>query len=606
MSKSSSPPISGSESALLTARRRWDAFAKEGSSGLPHGTPLTIGVAASYTVQSLVPHLGAALLDGGFTPAITVAPYNQILRLCADLESVLAVAVDALVVLPRIEELAAASLRAYLGGSDQALDDGRAAATTLAAALADLRKRFSGTLVVGNLPWPEMAEVDALDLDGQADRFICAVRTAFDSELTSVPDVIRLDIAALQRDFGARRAFDPRTWYLFRQPYTEAFFGAMGTLTARVLAATRSASRKCLVLDADYTLWGGILGEDGINGIRLGDEFPGSVYRDLQLLALHWRRQGVFLAVVSKNNPDDVMDVFRRHDGMVLREDDISVFVVNWRPKSEAIAEVAQRLNIGVEALVFVDDSPYEIAEVSERHPEVLCIRTPSAPERIVAALRDARPFDRLEVTADDRARVDRIALEVKRESLRAELPETDFISRLELCVDTFPVDEVSIARVTQLVNKTNQFNITTPRLTAEEVRALAASERSILRAAKVVDRFGEYGLTCVGCATVAADYTWSLELFLMSCRVLGRGVESSFLADIAAEVVARGGRRLSARFVPTAKNMVCADFLPRHGFDRDADGVWWSDATSLAANRPAGRSTSAASGTWSPSRVHG
>jgi FkbH-like protein len=368
-------------------------------------------------------------------------------------------------------------------------------------------------------------------------------------------------------------------------------------LTARVLAATRHASRKCLVLDADNTLWGGILGEDGIDGICLGDEFPGSAYRDVQRLALHWRRQGIFLAVVSKNNTDDVIEVFRRHDGMVLREDDISVFVVNWRPKSEAIAEVARILNIGVDSLVFVDDSPYEIAEVSEKHPEVLCIQTPSAPERIVAAIRAARPFDRLEITADDRARVDRMAVEVRRESLRAELPEADFIARLGLCVDTFQVSDVSIARVTQLVNKTSQFNITTPRLTVEEVRALAASKRSILRAAKVVDRFGEYGLTCVGCATAAAGDAWSLDFFLMSCRVLGRGVESSFLADIAAEVVARGGRRLGARFVPTAKNVVCADFLPRHGFVQDVEGVWWSDTAPLAANRPAGRSASSPSG---------
>ena len=362
MSESCLAPAGGSASVLLTARRRWEAFVKEGAGALPLATPLTIGVAARYTVQSLVPYLGAAMLDAGFAPAITVAPYNQIFPLCADPEGVLGATVDALVVLPRIEELAAPSLRAFLGPAGGALDDGRAAGAALAAGLADLRKRFGGTLVVGTLPWPAMAEVDALDLDGQAACFIRAVRTAFASELASVPDVVRLDIAALQRDFGARRAFDPRTWYLFRQPYTEAFFGEMGMLTARVLAATRHASRKCLVLDADNTLWGGILGEDDIGGICLGDEFPGSAYRDVQRLALHWRRQGIFLAVVSKNNTDDVMAVFRRHDGMVLREDDISVFVVNWRPKSEAIAEVARILNIGVDSLVFVDDSPYEIA----------------------------------------------------------------------------------------------------------------------------------------------------------------------------------------------------------------------------------------------------
>jgi FkbH-like protein len=574
---------------LLIARRRWAAFTKNRSGASPPATAITIGIAASYTAQALVPHVGAVLLDLGFAPEIVLASYDQILQVCDDPDGTLGRPVDALVVLPRIDEMAAAPLRAFLGGAREALDQGRDLATALGAGLADLRGRFHGTLLVGTLPWPDLPEAGALDLDGQAARFVGAVAAAFDGALAAA-GIIRLDIAALQRDFGARFAFDARTWYLFRQPYTEGFFAEIGVLIARLLAATRRASRKCLVLDADNTLWGGILGEEGIGGIRLGDEFPGSAYRDLQRLALHWRRQGVFLAVASKNNPEDVREVFRRHDAMILREDDVSVFVVNWRPKSEAIAEVARLLNIGVDAIVFVDDSPYEIAEVRAKHPAVRCIQIPSARENIVAALRAAHPFDRLEITDDDRARIERMAVEVKRESLRAELPEADFIARLALSVDTFRVDEASIARVTQLVNKTNQFNITTPRLTVEEVRALAASERSILRAAKVVDRFGEYGLTCVGCASAAAGDAWSLDFFLMSCRVLGRGAETSFLADIAAEVAARGGKRLGARFVPTARNGVCADFLPRHGFVPDADGTWWHDPARLAATRPAGR----------------
>jgi FkbH-like protein len=575
----------------LIARRRWAAFAKDHRGAPPPATPIAVGIAASYTAQALVPHLGTALLDLGFAPEIVLAPYNQILQVCADPEGTLGSPVDVLVVLPRIDELAAAPLRAFLGGARDALDQGRASAAAFGKALADLRGRFGGTLVVGTLPWPDLPEADALDLDGQAAQFVGMVSADFDGALASTAGIVRLDIAALHRDFGARLAFDARAWYLFRQPYTEAFFGESGVLTARVLAATRRAGRKCLVLDADNTLWGGILGEDGIGGIRLGDEFPGSAYRDLQQLALHWRRRGIFLAVVSKNNPDDVMEVFRRHDAMVLREDDVSVFVINWRPKSESIAEVARLLNIGIDAIVFADDSPYEIAEVLAKHPAVQCIQVPSAPETIVPALRAARPFDRLEITDDDRARVDRMAVEVKRENLRAELPEADFIARLELCVDTFCIGETSIARVTQLVNKTNQFNITTPRLTAEELKALAASDRSILRAAKVVDRFGEYGLTCVGCASAQAGDAWSLDFFLMSCRVLGRGVETSFLADIAAEVAARGGKRLSARFVPTARNTVCAGFLPRHGFVLDADGTWWHDPARLASTRPASRS---------------
>lgn len=567
-------------------RRRWAAFARDGNGQAAGAAPFAVGIAASYTADPLVPHLGAFLLDAGFAPVLRPGPYNQILQACADPDRTMGGPLDAIVVLPRIEEMAAAPMRAFLAGASGAIDGGRATVASLGAALRELRSRFDRTIAVGSFMWPHLPEVDALDLDGQASRFVRAMEDAFENELESVHGVVRIDLAALQREFGAQRAIDLRTWYLFRQPYCEAFFAEMGRLIGRTLASTRRSARKCLVLDADNTLWGGILGEEGIGGIRLGDEFPGSAYRDLQRLALHWRRQGVFLAVSSKNNPQDVEEVFRNHDGMLLRENDVSVFVVNWRPKSEAVVEVARWLNIGLESLVFVDDSPYEIAEISEKHPEVMCILVPAEPERLIVTLRSARPFDRLEITAEDRARADRAAVEVRREILRAELPEADFIARLGVQVDAFPVDELSIARVTQLINKTNQFNLTTPRLSTDEVRALAADMGAVFRAAKVSDRFGEYGLTCVGCSKpLAGGECWSLDIFLLSCRVLGRGVEKSFLANIAAAVAERGGRKITARYLPTAKNSVCMDFLQNHGFIQNSDGSWSSSVAALAEN---------------------
>ncbi|MGH9759901.1 MAG: HAD-IIIC family phosphatase, partial [Blastocatellia bacterium] len=194
-----------------------------------------------------------------------------------------------------------------------------------------------------------------------------------------------------------------------------------------LISATRRPSAKCAVIDCDNTLWGGIIGEDSLKGIQLGDEFPGSAYRDFQRLLLLWRRQGVYLAVCSKNDLDDVRQVFRDHRAMELRESDISAWAVDWRPKSEQLTDIARQLNIGTDALVFLDDSAYEIAEVLAGHPKVRCIQVPSAPELIISTVRRAMPFDKLQITNDDRLRIERHTVEAKRSELRQSLPLAEF-----------------------------------------------------------------------------------------------------------------------------------------------------------------------------------
>jgi FkbH-like protein len=563
---------------LRKARSAWRDWIR--SAGTPN---IDIGIVASFTADALVPYLGYALLSAGWSPRIQVAPFNQIVQTLSSPQSTFGGSTpEVLLVLPRLDEFVGAELVRSCSGEAAAWPQAQEKLSELAAAVGSVRDNSSGTLIVGTLPPPCIPEFDLLHLDRLGAEFFEKTSTFWREAMDTLGKVRILDVRALTTDFGARHAFDLRTWYLYRQPFSELFFLELGKHAGRLISATRRASGKCAVIDCDNTIWGGVIGEDGMDGIRLGDEFPGSAYRDFQRLLLHLRRQGVFLAVCSKNNPEDVRKVFREHRAMLLRESDISAWAVGWRPKSEQIDDIAKELNIGTDALVFFDDSQYEIAEVSRAHPSLRCIQLPTSPEMFVSAARRAMAFDKIEITNDDRSRVDRYGVESRRSELRRSLPLQDFIKSLDLRVATTAVGADNIARVAQLVNKTNQFNLTGLRPTQDQIHAMVGSNDYIVRAALVSDKFGEYGLTCVGMLE-RRGHDWHILVFLLSCRVLGRSVETRFLSDLASEVLARGGDQITAEFRATGKNAVAADFLERHGFVRFEADSWHSPASELA-----------------------
>jgi FkbH-like protein len=388
---------------------------------------------------------------------------------------------------------------------------------------------------------------------------------------------IRLfDLDAVQRQCGLSGSFDSRQWYLYRQPFTDQFLLEAGTLLGRMVVTIRQPPRKCIVLDCDNTLWGGVVGEDGIAGIELGDEFPGTAYRDFQRLLLYLRQQGVFLALASKNNEADVWEVFEKHTGMLLKREHISAWQINWSPKSENIPKIAKALNIGLDSLVFIDDNPMEIDHMRSAQPEVHSVLLPEDPADILTHIRSLPHFDRFEVTQEDRQRADMMRAEQEREVLGGSLTKEDFRRSLELRLDFFPAQPDDLDRITQLINKTNQFNLSTIRRSLDEVHVLANSPHHQIFGLRVSDKFGDYGLTGVVIAEISPDHTsWTIDTLLLSCRVLGRGVETSLLAALAQEARLDGATELKASFIPTAKNAAALSFLPDHGFKAIDDQHW-------------------------------
>ncbi|MGE0094449.1 MAG: HAD-IIIC family phosphatase [Alphaproteobacteria bacterium] len=572
--------------AAVSAKRRWRDFERAGGAR-PGLKNLTIGVAASFTANTLAPFIGAAMVNSGFAPAFRMGQYNQLFQTCLDHSAQFGGATDVILFLWRLEDIVGPDLNRFaFDPESDAIQSAERTIMDLADAIAGLRARFNGLLVVATPPFPDTTPHDLLDLRAATvgARFHRRLTEAFVNRLSGVRGINILDVDSLQRRFGAARAFDARQWYLFRQPYSDAFLLQLGEVIGRLISAAHKPRRKCIVVDCDNTLWGGVVGEDGLAGIEIGSEFPGSAFRDFQQSLLMLRHQGIFLAIVSKNNEADVWEVFEKHDGMVLKREDFSATRINWRPKSENLAEIARELNIGIDSLVFIDDSPMEIAQVSSAWPEVECILIPDEPADIVSALRYRWLFDQLEITREDRERVNMMQFEQKRESLRQQMTPAEFVKALNLQVDVFEAQPEDLGRITQLINKTNQFNLTTIRRTLDEVQALSASSDSKLYGVRVKDQFGDYGLTGVVIVTKVKDEpAWDIDTFLLSCRVLGRGVETSILATIGANARAEGIQRLYAHFRPTAKNALAARFLPDHNFRRSNDTDWFVSLDELS-----------------------
>ena len=563
--------------AARAAVARWRSLSGAHDTAKPPGRSLL--VAASFTANPIGPTLGLALTEAepARNPAtLRFADYNQIFQIClqphahsADDE-----AADEVVVMWRIEDVFERDFHAWANGEDgatQRLHDG---ARSLADAVARLAATRTKPVIVSDAPVPIGFGLDHTDpmVLTELTALQQSVNGAFDAGLPSGID--RLRLAALQLAHGTLISFDRRNWLMYRQPYTDWFAGLIGAATAELIAARTRVPPKVLVLDCDNTIWSGVLADDGVGGLDCSDAFPGFAYRSFQIAARRLRHRGVLLAIASKNDDELVAEAFATVDGMVLTGDDIAARRIAWSPKPEAIAEIANQLNLGIDSVVFVDDSDYELGAVATQLPDVRTLRVPDDIEELPDLLADSGLWRLMRTTDDDRQRTERIIAEAGRHSAATTMSHEQFLASLELRVHAAAVGSDQIGRVTQLINKTNQFNLTTVRRDEAEVAALAADPDACVLAFGADDRFGEYGIIGVT-ITRRVDDAWHLDTMLMSCRVLGRGVETAMLAATVGRVRALADGPVTGRYRPTDRNAMVADLLGRHGFDettRNAD----------------------------------
>jgi len=374
---------------------------------------------------------------------------------------------------------------------------------------------------------------------------------------------------------GHERSHHPKTWHMGSMRIGETALPALARYSMRYVKALMGLTKKCVVLDLDGTLWGGIVGESGAEGIALGPGAPGVEYVEFQRALLDLTRRGVLLAVCSKNNPEDALPVIRSHPHMVLREEHFAAMRVNWNNKADNIAEIAEELNIGLDSLVFIDDNPNECELIRQLLPEVMTVELPRDPSLYRRMLEDMSDFDLLALTAEDEKRVARYQANAKRRVERGAAASLDeYLRSLQIQAEIGLASPEALGRLVQMFNKTNQFNLTTRRYQAEDVSRFLKSTTHRVYGLRVADRFGDHGL--VGTAVVRAeDGAWRIESLLMSCRVMGLGVETAFLHRICADAAERSVPRLVGEYVPTRKNVPVKSFYGDHGFTlaSEADG---------------------------------
>jgi FkbH-like protein len=375
------------------------------------------------------------------------------------------------------------------------------------------------------------------------------------------------DILYLSAQMGLDAWFDRTYWYNFHMALSPTATVALAQNVAAIVKSVYGRSKKCLVLDLDNTLWGGVVGDDGVQNLTLGRDHPvGEAFLDFQRYVKDLKRRGIILAVCSKNDLENAKEGFS-HPDSILKLEDFSAFKANWIPKPENIREIAAELNIDLESLVFVDDNPAERALVADQLPEVQVPDVGTDVSRFAEVLERERYFEADKVVQDDLNRSAYYNSNAQRSTYEAGFRDYgEFLASLEMSAEIDPFSSVYLERITQLINKTNQFNLTTRRYTGAEVEDIAQDPTFVTLCGRLTDRFGDNGLVSIMIGR-ASDKTVEMDLWLMSCRVLNRELEFAMFDALVEQCQARGISRIVGVYIPSKKNNMVAGHYASLGF---------------------------------------
>ena len=544
---------------------------------------LRVAVLSTCTTEVLQPFLIVEAARRGLRLKLWFGPYGQIEQQVLDPGSALfSFKPDVVWIHAQIEDWAERELLRFAEMNDNARSKWRASMVARITSITEAARRHTDALLLwSNFATPRLpGVVSAPGLFGahSLTAFCHSLNEEMSRAATAASGTWVFDFAGAVSQCGASRWTDARLALLARAPFSaDAMTTLSGTLT-RTLRALKMPPRKCLVLDLDNTLWGGVLGEAGVAGIKLGESFPGNAYTALQKAALALRNRGILLAIASKNNEADALEALSHHSDMILRPGAFAAMEIHWEDKVTSLRSIAKKLNIGTDALAFFDDNAAERAWVRAQMPEVGIIEVPASPVHYAAALEASELFDAPLVTSADLQRAEMYQQQEQRRAMQQSSGSMDdFLTGLDMQVQIGHVGADTLDRVVQLIAKTNQFNLTTRRHTAAQLTAMIDAG-SVALWLRVSDRFGDNGLTGVIIAQPETEAAhWRIDTLLLSCRIIGRNIETGLLSVLARAVAERGGQTLIGEYLATAKNELVKDFYARHGFTADdSSGRRW------------------------------
>ena len=539
---------------------------------------LKVYVVRSVTVEPILPYLATEAVLSNYVLDLRVGGYGSYVDELLNPQSALAkFKPDVIFVLLDLEDIAGRLPELCADGLGEHVEtEINESLERMAQLLKNFRSGTSARIVFQGCVVPDLTslgDIGDANLPHSLTNSVHQLNQGLAALCRTVSDCVFFDVDHLAARHGRANWRDSRMFLASRLPVSAASFGTYSGGLVRSLSALFRAPRKVLCTDLDNTLWGGILGEEGPDGIATGSAFPGNCYLEYQKYLKQLSSRGILLTIVSKNNEADVREAFQaRAADLGVGLDNFVATKISWNEKSDSIRELAKELSLGLDSFVFVDDNPVECEAIRQQLPEVAVFGAPvDEPWKLVELLSSQPFFDAAVVTDDD---VNRLQ-EYKAQSQRAELASNagnrdEFLASLGIVCTFLSALDAPLARSVQLLAKTNQFNLTTRRRSAAEVEEFAASPGGQAIAIRVRDRFGDAGVVGLALARTTGD-SCIIDSLLLSCRVIGRGIETALLAHLAGNAIRAGAKHLIGEFIATKKNAPCADFYPDHGFVKGA-----------------------------------
>ncbi|MGA2713510.1 MAG: HAD-IIIC family phosphatase [Bryobacteraceae bacterium] len=582
------------EAALSGLRRFWSSESGPAAAGYVvacceklrpflRPTPYRVAILRSFTLEPVAPLLRAAAFLGGIDITVQLSGFDTYAQQMLDPDSDLyAFQPNAVILAVQTRDLFPELWDTY---TDLSREEQKASLNkigTLAEWVRIFRSRSAASLIIHNFEKPATPNAGLLDAQEQGGQsaLIEELNQTLRGLTADVPGVHILDYEALVSRSGRDNWHDERKWLTMRMPIAADKLSAMAQEWLRFLHPLCGRIGKVLVTDLDNTLWGGVIGEDGMDGIKLGREYPGASHHALQRVLLDLHNRGILLAIASKNNETDAVQAIEHHPEMLLRERHFAARQIHWESKVDSLRRIAEELNVGLDSLVFLDDNPVERENVRLALPEVTVIELPSDSMGYAKAVRNCPLFERVSSSEEDRKRGTLYAEQRQRKDLEQSATSVeDYYYSLNQRVELAKVTKQTLGRAAQLLKKTNQFNLTTRRHGEADIARFAADPDWDVYLARVMDRFGDNGITGV-CITHRASGVCEIDTFLLSCRVIGRTVETAILHFIAEYNKKKGVSQIEGWFLPTQKNQPAESFYLSHKFtekSRTDSGTLWA-----------------------------